>query len=118
MNNLYMVKKSEVKMEYLDTGEGNHVNLQDVFAKAEGCPFSFGMYEMEPSAGVEFEYDGDGAVCIGLQGTMTLTDPATEETFEFSEGDIVFIPQEEGKRIVWNCKAYSKMAYVCYPYWR
>lgn len=105
-------------MEYLETGEGNHVNLQDVFGKAEGAPFSFGMYEMEPSEGVVFEYDDDGAVCIGLQGTLTLTDPTTNECFELAEGDIVYIPQESGKTIIWNSKAYAKMAYVTYPHWR
>ena len=118
MKNLYMVKKSDVKIEYLETGKGNHVNLQDVFGKSEGAPFTFGMYEMEPSTGVEFEYDGDGAVCIGLEGTMTLTDKATKETFRFGEGDIVFIPQEKGKVIVWSCTEYTKMAYVTYPHWR
>ena len=51
MKNMYFVKDSEIRMEYLETGEGNHVNLQDVFGKPEGAPFTFGMYEMKPSKG-------------------------------------------------------------------
>lgn len=118
MKSLYMVKRSDIKMEYLETGEGNHVNLQDVIGKPEGAPFDFGMYEMEPSKGVDFEYDGDGAVCLGLVGTMLLTNPATGEQFRFEAGDIVYIPQEVGKHIIWSCNEYAKMAYVTYPHWR
>lgn len=118
MKNMYFVKDSEVAMEYLETGEGNHVNLQDVFGKKEGAPFTFGMYEMMSSKGVEFEYDGDGAVCICIEGSMTLKDEKDGIEHPFDKGDIVFIPQEKGKKIIWNSKGYAKMAYVTYPYWR
>ena len=118
MKNLYLVKKSEIKMEYLETGEGNHVNLQDVIGKPEGAPFTFGMYEMDASKGVDFDYDIDGAVCIGLTGRMVLADPATKESFDFGEGVIVYIPQEVGKHIIWSSTEYAKMAYVTYPHWR
>lgn len=118
MKNLFMVKKADVNMEYLETGEGNHMTLQDVFGKEQGAPFTFGMAEIEPSVGIEFDYDSDGAICIGLEGVITLTDKATLETFTFAEGDIVYIPQEKGKVIIWNSDAYSKFAYATYPHWR
>lgn len=118
MESMYMVKKAEVNMEYLETGEGNHMTLQDVFGKAQGAPFTFGMAEILPSEGIEFDYDDDGAICICLEGTISLTDKATGKTSEFAEGDIVYIPQEKGKVIVWNSTSYTKFAYATYPHWR
>ena len=118
MKNIMIVKKSEVKPEYLETGEGNHMTLQDVFGKAENAPFTFGIAEIEPSVGIEFEYDEDGAVCFGLEGTINLIDKETSEKYIFEAGDVIFIPQAAGKTFIWNSDAYSKFAYATYPHWR
>jgi Ethanolamine utilization protein len=119
MKNLMLVKKSEVKPKLLeDVGEGNKISIQDVFAKAEECPFTFGMVDLEPSIGVEFDYDNDGATCYCLDGKITLTDKATSESFFFEPGDFVYIPQETGKVIVWSSDIFSKFVFTTFPHWR
>lgn len=118
MKGMMMVKSSEVKLDYLETGEGNHMTLQDVFGKAEGAPFTFGLSEINPSEGIEFDYDDDGAICLCLEGEILLTNKGTGETSIFAPGDVIYIPQEKGKVIVWNSTGYTKFAYATYPHWR
>jgi len=116
---MMLIKKSEIKTELLeDVGEGNKIAIQDVFAKAEGCPFTFGMVDLEPSVGVEFDYDNDGAACYCIEGSITLTDKKTKEVLVFEPGDFVYIPQETGKVIIWSSKVFSKFVFTTYPHWR
>ena len=118
MQGMKIVKNKEIKLDYLETGEGNHMTLQDVIGKAENAPFTFGLAEITPSRGIEFEYGDDGAICLCLEGDITLTNKQTGETCLFAPGDIIYNPQEKGKVIIWNSKAYTKFAYATYPHWR
>jgi ethanolamine utilization protein EutQ (cupin superfamily) len=118
MESVHRIKKGDIKLEYFETGEGNKFLIDDTVGRNYGLPFTFGVAEVYPSKGIEFDYDNDGAVCICLEGTITLTDQQTGEKDLFEEGDIIYIPQVEGKLIVWSAVAYSKFAFVTYPHWR
>lgn len=119
MEELKIVKKAEIKTELLeDVGEGNTIKIQDVFAKQDGAPFTFGMVDLEPSVGVEFDYDNDGAACYCIEGNITLTNKKTMEKQNFEPGDFVYIPQEKGKIIIWSAEGFSKFVFTTYPHWR
>ncbi|HHX14198.1 MAG TPA: hypothetical protein GX726_04495 [Clostridiales bacterium] len=112
------MRKDEIKLEYLDTGEGNKFFIDDTVGKNHNLPFTFGIAEVHPSVGIDFDYEGDGAICLNLEGTIRLEDPATNETMLFEKGDVIYIPQAEGKHIIWSADVYSKFAFVTYPHWR
>jgi len=70
MTRVNLIKKDSIKMEFFDTGEGNQFHIDDTVGKNYGLPFTFGVAEVYPSKGIEFEYGDDGAVCICLEGTI------------------------------------------------
>lgn len=118
MARVNIIKKDNIKMEFFDTGDGNEFYIDDTVGKNYGLPFTFGVAEVYPSKGIEFEYGDDGAICICLEGTIELTDDLTDEIFYFEKDDIIYIPQEKDKMISWCAKRYSKFAFVTYPHWR
>jgi ethanolamine utilization protein EutQ (cupin superfamily) len=112
---LVLKKSANIGTEPLDVGEGR-LSLVDVIARPEGAPVSAGVCEIWRSAPVEFEYDNDCAVCYMLEGRITLIEGA--QRFEFEPGDVVFIPQQEGLKVLWDTASYGKFFYVTYPHWR
>jgi len=108
-------KSAQISTEPLDVGEGK-MSLVDVIAQPEGAPLSAGIAEMWASAPVEFDYDADCAACYMLEGHITLTEGDTR--YEFEPGDVVFVPQQEGLRVLWETTSYAKFFYVTYPHWR
>jgi ethanolamine utilization protein EutQ (cupin superfamily) len=115
---MQLVKKSNIAMEYLDCGEGNYSRIQDVFAQPQGAPFTFGVFELEKSKGVDFDYDNDAACCYLLEGSITLTENLSGQAVTFEAGDIVYIPQKEGLVVTWTTDEYAKFVFVTYPHWR
>lgn len=118
MERIKLIQKDKINMEYLDTGEGNKFFIEDTLGKNVGLPFTFGVAEVHPSKGIEFEYDDDGAICFCLEGTILLTDELTKEMLAFQKGDVIYIPQEEKKTIIWSAEKYAKFVFVTYPHWR
>lgn len=118
MKKINVIKSSSINIPYLDTGEGNDFRIDDTVGKNYGLPFTFGVAEVHPSKGIEFEYGDDGAICICLEGVIYLTDPLTNEVIEFEKDDIIYIPQEKDKIFIWSADKYSKFAFVTYPHWR
>lgn len=106
---------SEIRTDPFDAGEGK-ISLVDIIARPEGAPFTAGMAEIWNSAPIEFEYDDDGAVCFMLDGEVTLTEDG--ESVSFQPGDVAFIPQREGLKVVWESPSYGRFYYVTYPHWR
>lgn len=115
---MYLVKKANVVTEDLDCGEGNSAKIQDTIAQPQGAPFTFGVFEMKDSEGIEFDYDNDAACCYLLEGAITLTENTTGESVLFEVGDVVYIPQKEGLIVTWTSKPYAKFVFVTYPHWR
>jgi len=56
MNRVNLIKKGSIKMEFFDTGEGNQFHIDDTVGRNYGLPFTFGVAEVYPSKGIEFEY--------------------------------------------------------------
>lgn len=108
-------KAGQIQTEPFDAGEGK-LNLVDVVARPEGAPLSAGICEIWSAAPVEFDYDNDCAVCYMLEGTVVLSEG--DERYAFEPGDVVFIPQQEGLRVLWDTPSYGKFFYVTYPHWR
>jgi ethanolamine utilization protein EutQ (cupin superfamily) len=105
----------EIQTEPFDAGDGK-LSLVDVIAQPEMAPFSAGVAEIWKSAPIEFEYDSDGAVCFMLEGEITLTEEG--ESTSFQPGDVAFIPQRAGLKVLWESPSYGKFYYVTYPHWR
>ncbi len=118
MPRVLLLKEDDLKLEFLDTGEGNEYYIQDFIGKNYGEPYSVGIAEVHPSKNIEFEYDVDGAVCIGLEGVVKVTDTLTNEEFRFGPGEILYIPREQGKVIRWDADERARFAYVAYPHWK
>ncbi len=118
MDRIIHIKKNSINMEFLDTGSGNRFHIDDTIGKNYGLPFTFGLAEVYPSKGIEFEYGDDGAICLCLEGTIKLTDTLTNLTLNFEKDDVIYIPQEKNKTIIWSSEEYSKFAFVTYPHWR
>jgi ethanolamine utilization protein EutQ (cupin superfamily) len=112
---LVLKKAGTIRAEPFDAGDGK-ISLVDIVARPEGAPFSAGMAEIWKSAPIEFEYDSDGAVCFMLDGEVTLTEG--DESWSFEPGDVVFIPQREGLKVLWESNSYGRFYYVTYPHWR
>ncbi len=108
-------KAKEISTEPFDAGEGK-LSLVDVIAQPERAPVSAGICEIWESAPIEFEYDNDCAVCYMLEGRVTLTEG--EKRYDFEPGDVVFVPQLEGLKVLWDTPSYGKFFYVTYPHWR
>lgn len=108
-------KASEIRTEPFEAGEGR-LSLTDVVSQPEGAPVSAGVAEIWASAPIEFEYDSDCAVCYMLEGHVTLTEGETR--YDFEPGDVVFIPQQGGLKVLWDTPAYGRFFYVTYPHWR
>jgi ethanolamine utilization protein EutQ (cupin superfamily) len=51
-----------------------------------------------------------------LEGRVELTEGETR--YEFEPGDVVYIPQQEGLRVLWDTPSYGRFFYVTYPHWR
>lgn len=115
---MYLVKKANIVTEDLDCGEGNNSKIQDVIAQSQGAPFTFGVFEIEKSKGVEFDYDNDAACCYLLEGEITLEESLSGESVKFEAGDIVYIPQKQGLVVTWKTEEYAKFLFVTYPHWR
>jgi ethanolamine utilization protein EutQ (cupin superfamily) len=115
---MQLTKKANIVLEDLDCGEGNSSKIQDVFAQPQGAPFTFGVFELQKSKGVEFDYDNDAACCYLLEGEITLTENLSGESVKFEPGDIVYIPQKAGLVVTWTTEAYAKFVFVTYPHWR
>jgi uncharacterized cupin superfamily protein len=90
-------KAKEIVTEPFDAGEGK-LSLVDVIAQPEQAPVSAGICEIWESAPIEFDYDNDCAVCYMLEGHVTLTEGQTR--LDFEPGDMVFIPQRQGLKVV------------------
>ena len=108
-------RAGEVRTEPFDAGDGR-LSLVDIIARTEGAPFTAGLAEIWRSAPIEFEYDSDGAVCFMLEGEVTLTEEG--ESTSFQPGDVAFIPQRAGLKVLWESSSYGKFYYVTYPHWR
>ena len=115
---MQLVKKADIALEDLDCGEGNNARIQDTIAQAQGAPYTFGVFELWESKGIEFDYDNDAACCYLLEGTITLTENLTGAAVTYEAGDIVYIPQVEGLLVTWTTKEYAKFIFVTYPHWR
>jgi ethanolamine utilization protein EutQ (cupin superfamily) len=107
-------KASEIRTEPFDAGEGK-LSLVDI-GRSEIAPLTAGMAEIWRSAPIEFEYDSDCAVCFMLEGEVTLTEAG--ESMNFQPGDVAFIPQRAGLKVVWESPSYGRFYYVTYPHWR
>lgn len=118
MKNLHIMKKADIPIIPFDTGEGNDFRIDDTVGKNYDLPFTFGVAEVYPSKGIDFDYDDDGAICYCTEGTIKLFDPETNEEALFEEGDVIYIPREKGKIIVWSTVEYAKFVFVTYPHWR
>lgn len=116
--NIIMMKADTINLEYLDTGEGNKFTIDDTVGKNYGLPFTFGIAEVHPSKGIDFDYDADGAICLCLEGKIKLVDVETGQEEMFEKGDVIYIPKKEGKHVIWSTTEYSKFAFVTYPHWR
>lgn len=112
---MVLKKAAEIRTEPFDAGEGR-ISLVDIIARPEGAPFTAGMAEIWNSAPIEFDYDSDCAVCFMLVGEVTLTEDG--ESVSFQPGDVVFIPQREGLKVVWESPSHGMFSYVTYPHWR
>lgn len=110
-----MKKASELRTEPFDAGEGK-LNLVDVIAQPEQAPISAGIAEIWQSAPIEFDYDDDCAVCYMLEGRAVLREG--DSRYDFEPGDVVFIPQQEGLKVLWDTPSYGRFFYVTYPHWR
>lgn len=117
-DNIIMMKADTINLEFFDTGEGNNFTIDDTVGKNFGLPFTFGIAEVHPSKGIDFDYDNDGAICLCLEGSIKLVDVGTGKEEMFEKGDIIYIPQKEGKHVIWSSNVYSKFTFVTYPHWR
>lgn len=108
-------KRVDIRTEPLDVG-GGKFNLVDVIAQPEGAPVSAGVAEIWAGPGVDFDYDDDAAVCFMLEGEVELREADTVTRFE--PGDVAYIPQQAGLKVVWSTPSYGKFLYVTYPHWR
>ncbi len=117
-DNIIMLKKDTINLEYLDTGDGNKFTIDDTVGKNFGLPFTFGTAEVFPSKGIDFDYDDDGAICLCLDGSIKLVDQETGQEEQFNKDDVIYIPQKTGKHVIWSSEVYSKFAFVTYPHWR
>ena len=108
-------KASEIQTDPFDAGDGR-ISLVDIIGRPEIAPFSAGMAEIWKSAPIEFEYDSDCAVCFMLEGEVTLTEEG--QSMSFQPGDVAFIPQREGLKVVWESPSHGRFYYVTYPHWR
>lgn len=118
MNKIIHLKKEDINLEYFETGEGNDFRINDTIGKNYGLPFTFGVAEVHPSKGIEFEYGDDGAICICLEGIIYLKDAETNEIINFEKDDVIYIPQEKDKIFYWSTTETAKFAFVTYPHWR
>ena len=116
--NIIMMKADAINLEFFDTGEGNKFMIDDTVGKNYGLPFTFGIAEVHPSKGIDFEYDEDGAICLCLEGCISLADTETGQKEQFEKGDVIYIPQKKGKQVIWSATEYAKFAFVTYPHWR
>lgn len=105
----------EIQTDPFDAGEGK-LSLVDIIGHPESAPFSAGLAEIWKSAPIEFDYDNDCAVCFMLEGEVTLTENG--ESISFLPGDVAYIPQQAGLKVVWESASYGKFYYVTYPHWR
>jgi ethanolamine utilization protein EutQ (cupin superfamily) len=115
---IHLIKKADIVLEDLEAGEGNSCKIQDVIAQPQGAPFTFGVFELEKSKGVEFDYDNDAACCYLLEGEIILTENISGEISKFEAGDIVYIPKKDGLVVTWATEKYAKFIFVTYPHWR
>lgn len=115
---IVMIKSDRINLEELDVGEENKFLIDDTVGKNYGLPFTFGIAEIYPSKGVDFDYEEDAGVCVCLEGIIKLADFETGEEEVFEKGDVVYIPQKKGKKIIWSASDYAKFAFVTYPHWR
>ncbi len=116
--NIIMMKADTIKIDFFDAGEGNKFAIDDTVGRNFGLPFTFGVAEVHPSKGIDFEYTDDGAICLCLEGTIKLVDTETGQEEMFEKGDIIYIPQEKDKHVIWSATDYAKFAFVTYPHWR
>ncbi len=61
-----------IATEPLDVGPTSKLSLVDVVARPQGAAFTAGVCEVFPGDAVDFDYDGDAAVCYMLEGEITL----------------------------------------------
>jgi ethanolamine utilization protein EutQ (cupin superfamily) len=112
----YLVPKAEITTEPLDAGPDQELKLVDVIDRTQGAPFCGGICEVYRGAPVDFDYDGDAAVCYMIEGEISLSENG--ETRPFMPGDVVYIPQKKGLVVYWSTETYGKFFYVTYPHWR
>lgn len=117
--NIILIKQKDIsKNGFIDVGEGNKCAIDDTIGKNHGLPFTFGIGEIYPSKGIDFDYEADGATCICLEGVIKLEDCDTKQVNFFEVGDVIHISQKKDKHVIWSSEIYSKFAFVTYPHWR
>lgn len=111
-----IVKASAIAPEPFVTPPEGDLRLVDLFAQSSGAPFSAGVCEIRAGNAVEFEYDGDAAVCFMAEGSIFLTEEGERRDLE--TGDVVYVPQKEGLAVSFASESYGRFFYVTYPHWR
>jgi ethanolamine utilization protein EutQ (cupin superfamily) len=110
------VAAAAIATEPLEVGDDSKLSLVDIIDRTQGAPFCAGVCEVFPGAPVDFDYDDDAAVCLMLEGEITLTENGS--TRRFDPGDVVYIPQKKGLVVFWSTTSYGRFFYVTYPHWR
>ncbi len=108
-------KAKDIQTQPFEAGS-SRFNLVDVVSQEQDAPVSAGMAEIWKSAPIEFDYDNDCAVCYMIDGEISLTEENTR--YDFTPGDVVFIPQRKGLKVLWATETYGRFFYVTYPHWR
>ena len=92
------VAAADIATEPLEVGDDSKLSLVDVIDRTQGAPFCAGVCEVFPGAPVDFDYDDDAAVCLMLEGEITLTENGSTRRFEPRRRRVH--PSEEGPRRV------------------
>ena len=111
-----ILKASSIKTEPFVTLPEGDLGLVDLFAQAEGAPFSAGVCEIRAGDAVDFDYDNDAAVCFMAEGSIFLTENG--ERRDLAAGDVFYIPQKQGLVVSFASESYGRFYYVTYPHWR
>jgi ethanolamine utilization protein EutQ (cupin superfamily) len=108
-------KAATIRPVPFDVGEGK-LHIVDAVARPEGAPVTAGICEIWKAAPVEFHYDNYCGTWYLLDGHITLTEDG--KRFEVEPGDVVFIPQRQGLKVLFDTPSYGKFFFVTSPHWR
>ena len=113
---ILVVRRGSFTMAPLE-GESGDFALNDAFGKAEGAPFSFGMWEIRPSEDpVVTETANDCVAQYVLEGSVEAE--IDGRVWRVAAGDFLFIPKVPDKEVTWRVTSgVFRAIYVTYPHW-